>query len=613
VNDPRSLELARRELQRLGYLKHRVERFLLSDAVSAAGEPRAFLLVSIKVGLLAGTLLALANVLVLGAANDLFRTAPADLLPLYAHLWPPLVLSCALGFVAAAGGFLFALRLFPRRSLEVLILGVAFVATGVLFGWALFRARDFLLDLGRGPRVVAAIVLPLLAAGIAKLLANGLLSLAIRLTRLTPRERLVSRRTILAVLGGALGLLTAVALAWPEAKRPSPPPSLPVAPGESVAFVGLDGILPGELDYLLARGALPELARRVAGGGVVLRYARPEGVEPAELWTTFATGVDAGRHGVGAIDGYRPAGLDSTLSRSGPWTLWFRFVARPLRLAEHRPILAGRRRAFAFWELAAHGGAPVAAVNWWATYPAAPIPGLVVAHGAFQLLSGHADGAVSPAHRAAELAALAAATPAGAFGETLAAALPAEPAREALEKAMRPDRFYREVASRERSVRALAVYLPGIDLVAEGWLGGDVAFADLVRTQLVETDALLGSLAEGGAVVLVADPGRRGGTEGRAILLRSGCRPDPAEPGVSAIPETPEIPEIPEVTPAEIAASVLRALGLPQSAELPQPLRQCRWPEPPTVVDGFGEPSRRSDPAEGSGDYLENLRSLGYL
>jgi hypothetical protein len=140
----------------------------------------------------------------------------------------------ALGFIGAAGGFLFARRLFPRRSLEFVILGVSFVATGALFAWALYRAKDVLLELGRGPRVVAALLLPLVAAGVAKLLANGLLSLAIRLTRLTPRERLVSRRTILSVLGGALGCLIVVALAWPGRERAASPPSLPMAPGRPV-------------------------------------------------------------------------------------------------------------------------------------------------------------------------------------------------------------------------------------------------------------------------------------------------------------------------------------------------------------------------------------------
>jgi hypothetical protein len=116
MSDPRALEVARRELQRLGYLTHRVERFLLSDAVSPVGEPRAFVLVSLKVGLLAGSLLALANALVLGVANDLVPTTPADLLPLYLHLWPPLVLLGALGFVGVAGGFVFARRLFPDAA-----------------------------------------------------------------------------------------------------------------------------------------------------------------------------------------------------------------------------------------------------------------------------------------------------------------------------------------------------------------------------------------------------------------------------------------------------------------------------------------------------------------
>ncbi len=75
---------------------------------------------------------------------------------------------------------------------------MTFLATALLFGWAVFRASDLLLGLPRWQRVVAGLALPLVAAAVAKLLANGLLSIAIRLTRMTPRERLVSRKTILA-------------------------------------------------------------------------------------------------------------------------------------------------------------------------------------------------------------------------------------------------------------------------------------------------------------------------------------------------------------------------------------------------------------------------------
>ena len=81
MSDPRALEIARRELQRLGYLSHRVERFLLRDALEPVGEPRALALLAAKVGLLAGMLLALANTLALASANSLFANSPIDLLP----------------------------------------------------------------------------------------------------------------------------------------------------------------------------------------------------------------------------------------------------------------------------------------------------------------------------------------------------------------------------------------------------------------------------------------------------------------------------------------------------------------------------------------------------
>ena len=62
-----------------------------------------------------------------------------------------------------------------------------------------------------------------------------------------------------------------------------------------------------------------------------------------------------------------------------------------------------------------------------------------------------------------------------------------------------------------------------------------------------------------------------------------------------------------------VASALLRAAGLPQSAELPAPPGGCRWPEPPVTFPGYGEPRRtQPTPTEG-GEYLESLRSLGYL
>ncbi len=594
------IELARRELQRLGYLSHRVERFLLADALAERPPTRAMLSLALRVGALAGVLLAFVNALALAAANQLFALAPLDVAALLLHLVPPLVVVSALGFGVAAAGFFLAVRLFPGRSLEGVILGVAFSFTGLLVVFALWRSRALLLELPAWQRTVAALAVPLAAAAVAKLIANGLLSIAIRITRMTPRSRLVPRRMVAGALGGGLILLLAIALFAPARGSARAPVALPEAPGERVLLVGVDGVLAEEVDYLLARGDLPSTAELLASGGALASYRRDRRLEPAEFWTDVATGVDGRRHGVRSLDSFRPLGLSTPLARSGPWRHYWNWVERPLGLAEYRPLLASRRTAFTFWELAARGGSPVVAADWWTTFPAESSAGLEVSHGAYQLLLAGTEGAVAPAARSREMTALARQTDAGVFGETLAAAVPAPLAADALARAILPDRFYREVARREAPARprATALYLPALDLLAEGWLGGDVAFADLVRRQLQEVDELLGELArDEGTVVVLFDPGRRRAGSGRALLWRRDCQAGSAG----------------EIEPLAVAPTLVRALGLPQSRELGPPLPLCAWSEPPALVDGFGVRTPRAESAESGREYLQNLRSLGYL
>ncbi|HET6680169.1 MAG TPA: alkaline phosphatase family protein [Gemmatimonadaceae bacterium] len=66
---------------------------------------------------------------------------------------------------------------------------------------------------------------------------------------------------------------------------------------EKVIVVGLDGLEPTIVDRLLARGELPNLARLRAQGG----YSRVATTTPAQTpvaWSTFATGVNPGGHGI---------------------------------------------------------------------------------------------------------------------------------------------------------------------------------------------------------------------------------------------------------------------------------------------------------------------------
>jgi len=623
------LEVVRSELRRLGYLNRGFERFLLQDAMRPRQTRRTLLLLTSKVGLIAGLALALGFAFLLVAANGGLASAARDLPVLTLHLFPPLAAATGLAFLALCGLVVLVLRLYPVRHVETLALAAAVAAGAGGLALAFWRGRELVAGASAWQLATVAVAAPAVIYLVVKLAYHGLLALTIRLTDSLPPRRLFSRRWLgFAVLSGAF-VLTLPAVLSARRAEPAPPAVLPTAPGERVLLVGIDGVLPEEVDYLLAVGDLPELARLSHDGGVLVSYAR-RAEPPASLWTSVATGLPTPDHGVTALDSFLPWGAGTPLARSGPLRAYWSGVEVPLGLAEHRPVLANRRSAFAVWELAARGGAPVAAIDWWSTFPAEPLPGLVVAHGAFQLLAEKTPGAVAPAAGAPALARLAEELAARPEEPRLAAALPAGSAASLLSRALVPDRFYREVLSRELAPgaasppRAAALYLPGLDIAAAGWRGGDVAFADLLRGELQATDGLLARELSGGTsagtgagtsggigtVALVLDPGRRRtGGQGRIILWRRAWQGDGCPGRSSGDPP-------PAIALERVASALLRALGLPQSDELPPPPDLCgagSWPAPPATVAGYGRPRRQPPVAHEGGEYLENLRSLGYI
>lgn len=626
-NPGHDLEDVRGELRRLGYLDHGFERFLLQDALRPRQPIRSLLLLTAKVALLVALVLALVLAFALAVANGALAASPLDLPVLFLHLLPPVFLASALAFLALGGGLVGLLHLFPIRRIEALSLGVA-VGVGAL---ALAFALPVVREMGGEGRAwglaLLGLATPLVVFLIVKLIDQGLLSLAIRFADAQPVTRLFSRRWVGGLIFGVAALVALPAFVYLRREPPPEPAGLPTAAGGRVVLLGVDGVLPEELDYLLAGGELPRLAA-LRAEGELLSYKRGAGESPASFWTTVATGIPGPDHGVTALDSFLPAGVRTPLARNGPLRHYWEGVEVPLGLAELRPLLANRRRAFAVWELASRGGAPSLAVNWWATFPAQPNPGLVVAHGAYQLLKSGGEGAVEPREEAGEIAALAAAGDAEAAA-LAGRALPTPEAATLLEHALLPDAFYtrifesRTAALRGAPLPALAaLYLPGLDIAAAGWNGSDLAYSDLVRRELRRVDAL--TVGAGGApgpsapvrpgaageqdsrealdtLIVVFDPGRRrSGGEGRILVWRrQGC-------GGGAPPAAP-------VLPGAVAAALLRVLGLPQSRELPAPLPGCAWPAPPAVVATYGEPRGQTPSRAEGGEYLESLRSLGYL
>lgn len=628
MEEPRNdLDDVRSELKRLGYLSDRFDRFLLQDALRPRTSARALAVASLRVAVLGGVLVAAVVALGLAWVNGNLSASPFDLFPLFLHLLIPSATAVAVVFALLSSLLLGVLVLFPVRRIETLSLSVALVVGAGTAVLLLARVVAVAEVAGLGVVAVAAALGALVVAAVVKVVHAGLLALAVRWTRVLPERRAASRSfNLAALLVVALFLVLPPLLAVGRGEPPRPAP-LPSQPGERVLLVGVDGILAEELEYLLEAGVLPVARELLEDGGRLYAYDRPAG-PPATFWASVATGRSAPEHGVAAVDSFRPLGVRTPLARSGPLRFYWSGFAVPLGLARHSPLLANRRTAFTAWELAAHGGSPVVAVNWWATFPAEALPGLVVAHGAYQLLPEDPAAAVAPDRWSAAMGALWRRTAAAVLdgSEPLGRALPEEATDFLARAVVGPDRFYRQalLEGLEPHTRAAALYLAGPDIAAAGWGWADLAFGDLLRGELVATDRVLGralDVQRPGTVLLVFDPGRRGGGEGRVLLWRrGGCgegaggeHPEAAGEA-SAGPAPGIVPgPLPTMDPRAVASAVLRALDLPQSRELPPPPGGCAWGLANSHLDTYGrrrEPDRTGRQGE---EYLESLRALGYL
>lgn len=152
----------------------------------------------------------------------------------------------------------------------------------------------------------------------------------------------------------------------------------PAAERHPVLFIGLDGADWQRLDPLLKSGAMPNLAALAREGrtGVLTTIQPP--LSPL-VWTTMMTGASPLEHGI----------LDFTrISQTGT----------------EEPITREERRVPAVWNLANLEGKSVAVFGMWATWPAEPVKGLMVADRFFSFTSRESQpppGIVHPPEREA--------------------------------------------------------------------------------------------------------------------------------------------------------------------------------------------------------------------
>lgn len=407
--------------------------------------------------------------------------------------------------------------------------------------------------------------------------------------------------------------------------------------GRPVLFVGLDGADWELLDAYMREGRMPNLAALAREGrtGVLTTIQPP--LSPL-VWTTAMTGVSPLEHGI----------LDFT--RFHPKT------------GEREPIPRDERRVPAVWNMASAAGRSVAVFGMWATWPAEPVRGDLVADRFSSFTSSGPPGSppagsVHPPDREPLARLILERTASTVDLTALRAYLPDLTAEEFQEAAARPDPYADPVSAlrrilvetrvwdalartwiAERKPALSIVYFQGTDTIGHVFAPyapprrPEVAEADFARFHRVpdlyfaEIDRLLGeyrNLAEWtGAVLMLASDHGFHWREARPEKLSSAAA---ASAGRWHRDEGIYLLWGPDITPGprerggvdQVCATLLALLGLP-------PGRGLAGPPLPGTPAGTGDavdyrallPSQPAAPipeTAPSVDEIAKLRALGYV
>ncbi|MFM2244704.1 MAG: hypothetical protein RL071_778, partial [Pseudomonadota bacterium] len=181
---------------------------------------------------------------------------------------------------------------------------------------------------------------------------------------------------------GALDAAFAATDDQPEglwAARTAPPPPA-AAPKRRLVVIGVDGLDWRRVSAGIARGDLPTFARLAAAGAVQTDFDTLDTTASPIIWTTIATGQLPAAHGV----------EDYTQTLPGVGKV---------------PITSGARKVPAIWNIASDAGLAVAVTNWWASWPAEVVNGVIISDHANPAAAGWMAGRYWEADQAA-LAAL---------------------------------------------------------------------------------------------------------------------------------------------------------------------------------------------------------------
>jgi predicted AlkP superfamily phosphohydrolase/phosphomutase/tetratricopeptide (TPR) repeat protein len=151
------------------------------------------------------------------------------------------------------------------------------------------------------------------------------------------------RRRLIPIAGALLAVVVALVLIFGRSSR--------VGDGR-VMVLALDGMDPQTIDTMMAEGKLPNFAKLRQEGAYGRLQSSPPLLSPV-IWTTVATGKTPDAHGIGHFVAVSPSG-------------------------ESLPVTSRMRKVKAIWNVMSDKGRKVAAVGWWATWPAETVRGAIV-------------------------------------------------------------------------------------------------------------------------------------------------------------------------------------------------------------------------------------------
>lgn len=609
----------REQLERRGYLGGSIQRFVLRELLVEHARPVRLVRTASKAALVGGPLLgALLALAAAGAHRAQF--GPVDVAWLW--LWFSLVSAVALFALAGAVAWLVGAWVRRRgggaRGADALRGGLMVALPTLLYLLALWWRRgpeaDWLVDL-----------VFLLGANLTALLVAWLAGLVSMVSAVGQSGAVPDRyRRPIAVALLVLAPLSAgwlVARAFADRADPHAPAEFAVAPtGGPLLLVGIDGL---DAEALAATAARDENLGRFYRGAGRFPLARPAGAEPAEVWTTIATGMPPAVHGIRGAGAELLPGVAAPLSPgAGPLPL---AGALELLLPTRTVAVSGRGRAVrTLWEIVALER-PSLSIGWWASWPAD------------QDAAGRSRAFVLSDRVLPKLLAGGAPnreTAPGTLLPRIAEAFPAD--REALRagfealfsdlglgpeverivwESFQIDAFRWLQLERLGGIpelRAAFVYLPGLDILRHRL---DEAGKDAPGVASRYRDWLAGRIVSArglplrpARILVVADSGRGApGRDGLVLLPREGEEP------------APEGCDGPRLQPEDVAPLALALAGYPASREMPGRLPEagCAGPLPAAGdrVAGFGR--RLLERSVGTGpddeEMVERLRSLGYL